>query len=265
MNASIELGEHVGCVVGEQSGSASTTSSASTAAGPSTVVSTPLRAELVEVELADPAVPPDLLVGRRDGQRRRSAAARRISAQSGQGPPAARTASGVNAGTTAILRTRAAIPYGRRRNWSAAVRGVRPRTAVGSAARCQRLRPKMRLNTFGRPCACSASTSALITCAGVVQDVLGLVEDRRRRPVVEAGRLGRGGRDTGCRGSRPRRQPALEARAALGQRHGASGARSRLHFRTVSPFGYVRLSKFLHSVRIGIVREYRQRHPSWLT
>ncbi len=38
---------------------------------------------------------------------------------------------------------------------------------------------------------------------------------------------------------------------ASGHRHGASGARSRLHFRTVSPFGYERLSKFLHSVRIG--------------
>src|SRR4051794_25003630 len=36
-----------------------------------------------------------------------------------------------------------------------------------------------------------------------------------------------------------------------GQRHGASGARSRLHFRTVSPFGYVRLSNCLQSWRIG--------------
>src|SRR5262245_19226825 len=37
-----------------------------------------------------------------------------------------------------------------------------------------------------------------------------------------------------------------------GQRHGASGARSRLHLRTVSPSPYVRLSKFLHSSRIGM-------------
>src|SRR3954447_16710997 len=37
-----------------------------------------------------------------------------------------------------------------------------------------------------------------------------------------------------------------------GHRHGASGARSRLHLRTVSPLAYVRLSKFLHSWRIGI-------------
>src|SRR5262245_29342360 len=37
-----------------------------------------------------------------------------------------------------------------------------------------------------------------------------------------------------------------------GQRQGASGARSRSHFRTVSPFWYVRLSKCLHSSRMGI-------------
>src|SRR6185295_15349653 len=37
-----------------------------------------------------------------------------------------------------------------------------------------------------------------------------------------------------------------------GHRHGASGARSRLHLRTVSPLAYVRLSKFLHSWRIGM-------------
>ena len=46
-----------------------------------------------------------------------------------------------------------------------------------------------------------------------------------------------------------------------GHRHGASGARSRLHLRTVSPFGYVRLSKCLHSVRIGM----SPRIPSNLT
>src|SRR6478752_4302913 len=41
-----------------------------------------------------------------------------------------------------------------------------------------------------------------------------------------------------------------------GQRHGASGARSRLHLRTVSPLAYVRLSKFLHSWRIGTETGY---------
>ena len=41
-------------------------------------------------------------------------------------------------------------------------------------------------------------------------------------------------------------------RAVAGQRHGASGARSRSHFRTVSPLRYVRLSKYLQSCRIGM-------------
>jgi type I pantothenate kinase len=48
-----------------------------------------------------------------------------------------------------------------------------------------------------------------------------------------------------------------KAEQAGGHRHGASGARSRLHFRTVSPVPYVRLSKFLHSCRIGIHLKYR--------
>ena len=40
-----------------------------------------------------------------------------------------------------------------------------------------------------------------------------------------------------------------------GQRHGASGARSRSHLRTASPLAYVRLSKCLHSWRIGIATQ----------
>src|SRR5690606_24818403 len=38
---------------------------------------------------------------------------------------------------------------------------------------------------------------------------------------------------------------------SAGHRQGASGARSRSHFRTVSPLGYERLSKYLQSSRIG--------------
>ena len=42
------------------------------------------------------------------------------------------------------------------------------------------------------------------------------------------------------------------ASQSFGHRHGASGARSRSHFRTVSPFGYVLDSKNLQPSRIGI-------------
>ncbi|HAS12635.1 MAG TPA: hypothetical protein DCS55_19320, partial [Acidimicrobiaceae bacterium] len=46
-----------------------------------------------------------------------------------------------------------------------------------------------------------------------------------------------------------------------GHRHGAWGARSRSHFRTVSPFGYVRDSKYLQSCRIGMASVWHRPHP----
>ena len=63
-------------------------------------------------------------------------------------------------------------------------------------------------------------------------------------------------------------EPCVQATAASrrsyfgqlsGQRHGASGARSRSHLRTVSPLAYVRLSKCLHSWRIGTPPAYGAR------
>ncbi len=82
----------------------------------------------------------------------------------------------------------------------------------------------------------------------------------RRGPLPPSRRRGRGRRpgSSGVGGvtSVPWLQFTSASRRAnfgqsAGQRHGASGARSRSHFRTVSPFGYVRLSKYLQSWRIG--------------
>ena len=46
-----------------------------------------------------------------------------------------------------------------------------------------------------------------------------------------------------------------------GHLHGASGAKSRSHFRTVSPFEYVRLSKYLQPSLIGIGSGYAIEPP----
>ena len=75
-----------------------------------------------------------------------------------------------------------------------------------------------------------------------VEVVLGLVEHGGHGAVVAVegveGLVGRRWRDQACRGlqltSASRRSNLGQS---VGQRQGASGARSRLHFRTVSPFG----------------------------
>ena len=67
MNARLSLGEHVGRVVGEQFGLGVDDQFGEQGGGAFDQGVDPLRTELVEVELIDPAVPPDLLVGRREG------------------------------------------------------------------------------------------------------------------------------------------------------------------------------------------------------
>ena len=77
-----------------------------------------------------------------------------------------------------------------------------------------------------------------------VDDLLGLVEQARRRchrrgPVAPGASVAR----PGCRTATPCRRAAARTWGSRpGIATGASGARSRLHFRTVSPLGYVRLS-----------------------
>ena len=122
------------------------------------------------------------------------------------------------------------------------------------AARQRFLRNK-RENTPGLACAAarSASTSALTSSPMAFKISSAASRTAAADPSSRPAGSGGVGETTSV--------PCVHAASAnlrsypeqfSGHRQGASGAKSMLHFLTVSPFGYDRLSKFLHSVRIGI-------------
>ena len=167
------------------------------------------RAERVEVELVDAAVAPDLLVGVGSAVGERSAAA--TAGRSQSGPPRRRRASAVN--VPVMIASRRAV------------------SACGGSSPCA---------SRAAPRPCSACDLGEDLRAGGVDDVLGLVE--QRGDVVAVDVEARGSSGVGGVTSVPWLQLTSASRRSYfgqssGQRHGASGARSRLHFRTVSPFG----------------------------
>lgn len=118
-------------------------------------------------------------------------------------------------------------------------------------------RRKMRRKRPPRDCCCASMSARML---GPIELTMSSAASSTAAAEPSSSPAGSGGVAGGVR------LPWVQATSASrrsnaghgsGQRHGASGARSRLHFLTVSPFGYERLSKFLHSIRIGTAPMYR--------